>query len=114
MPLITLINVGQSISGVLSATSGRSVGCPTCYADLYQFTLNTTQVLAVTMNSNALDAFLQILDLAGNVLLFDDDSGGGLNARVAATFPPGTYRIEATSLLPGMSGSYTLTLAPLP
>ena len=108
---VTPIAVGQTVNGTLSATSGRSVGCGGCYADLYQFTLSSAQQLIISLNSTAFDAYLRVLDAGGATVATDDDSGGGSNARISRTFPAGTYRIEATSYSSAKAGAYTLSVA---
>lgn len=106
----TVITVGQTKNGTLSATSNRSVGCTGCYADLYEFTLTSSQTLSVAMNSTAFDTYLRVLDGNWNTLIEDDDSGGGTNSLVQRAFAAGTYRIEATSYSSGIGGAYTLAL----
>jgi len=109
-PTVTTITVGQTKDGTLSATSGRSGGCAGCYADLYQFTLTSSQTLSVAMNSTVFDTYLRVLDGSGNTLAADDDSGGGTNSLLQRAFAAGTYRIEATSYSSGIGGAYTLAL----
>jgi uncharacterized protein (TIGR03437 family) len=110
-PTVTTITAGQTVNGTLSATSGRSTGCAGCYADLYQFTLTSSQTLSVAMNSTVFDTYLRVLDGSGNLLAADDDSGGGTNSLVQRAFAAGTYRIEATSYSSGIGGAYTLALS---
>ena len=105
------ISVGQTLSGSLTASSGRSVGCSGCFADLYQFSVTSSQTLNIVLTSTAFDAFLRVLDSSGSAVATDDDSGGGSNARINRTFAAGTYRIEATSYNSGSTGAYTLALS---
>ena len=109
-PTVSTITVGQTVNGTLSATSGRSGDCGGCYADLYQFTLTSSQTLSVAMNSTVFDTYLRILDGSGNTLTEDDDGGGGTNSLLQRVFAAGTYRIEATSYSSGTGGAYTLAL----
>jgi hypothetical protein len=71
----------------------------------------TTYVIdMVTPNQPALDPYLVLTDATGKQLAEDDDSGGGLNARIV--FRPeqaGTFRIVATSINNG-TGAFTLTV----
>lgn len=115
-PGVTLINIGQTISGSLNPSSARSVlpNSANRYADNYQFMVPTTQVLTITMNSTTVDAYLILFSINGNALATDDDSGGGTNARITGTFQPGTYRLETTTSIAGQQGTYTLTVAPGP
>ena len=112
---VTPITVGQTISGALTTlTLRRSVDCAICYADLYEFTLTAPRNLVITMNSTALDSFLNLLNVNGEILAADDDSGGARNARIAGAFAAGTFRIGASTSIPETTGSYTITLARLP
>jgi hypothetical protein len=64
----------------------------------------------IDLVSNDFDSFLRVLDKNGKELASDDDSGGGLNARLTFTPPAaGTYRIVATSLGAG-TGAFTLSI----
>lgn len=54
--------------------------------------------------------FLVLRDSTGIKLTEDDDSGGGLNARITfGAAQDGVYRIQATSLSAG-NGAFTLTV----
>ncbi len=65
----------------------------------------------VTMIAADFDAYLQIWDADGNSLVQDDDSGGGLNARVSMMVPAdGTYQIIANSYSAEARGDYSLTV----
>jgi serralysin len=64
----------------------------------------------VSPDPKALDPYLVLTDATGKKLAEDDDSGGGLNARI--TFraeQAGTYRIQATTFNAG-TGPFTLTV----
>jgi uncharacterized protein (TIGR03437 family) len=104
------IAIGQTINGTLTSTAPRSVGRPCCFADTYQFSVAATQTLTITMSSQVMDSYLQVLDASGTVIASDDDSGGVLNARIVRSFAPGTYRIEATTAANDQTGAYTLRL----
>jgi hypothetical protein len=47
------------------------------------------------MDSDSLDAYLILTDASGNVIDFDDDSGGGNNARLTTPVDVGTYYLVA-------------------
>jgi len=64
----------------------------------------------VSPDQKTLDPYLVLTDGTGKSLAEDDDSGGGLNARIV--FRPeqaGTFRILATSINFG-AGAFTLTV----
>lgn len=109
------ISVGQTVTGRLSSSSGTSVDCNTCYADRYTLTLTGTQRLRVLLRSTEFDAFLQILDSNGKILVVDDDDGGGPNgtdALIATTFTAGKFVIEVTTANTRETGAYTLSVTP--
>lgn len=108
-PVVTNIAVGQTVNGSLSSADGRSVGCSGCFADVYQFSLTSSQTLAITLSSAAFDTYLRILDSQGQTIAENDDDTG-TNSFFQQTFAPGTYRIEASSYDNGVSGAYTLSL----
>jgi serralysin len=62
---------------------------------------------------NGFDTYLRLEDATGRQLAFDDDSGGGLDARIVFTPPRNdTYRIIATTFAPNQPGEYTLIIRP--
>ena len=106
----TAISYGQTIDGTLSSTDPSSrFGANR--ADCFAFSGNAGEQIALTMNSTAIDAYLRLMDAAGQILAFNDDLGDGTNnSRIAFTLPAsGTYLIEATSL-DGSLGTYTINL----
>ncbi|MEC7962618.1 MAG: M10 family metallopeptidase [Pseudomonadota bacterium] len=55
------------------------------------------------------DPYLRLYDATGSQLAYDDDSGGGLNARLVYTAATsGTYYIAASSFDDGSTGAYQL------
>ncbi len=111
---VTMISVGETVSGTLNSADGRSVGCAECFTDLYEFNISSSQDLAIGLDSMDFDAFLRVLDSSGMVVASDDDSGGGTNARTLSTFEAGTYRIEATTFSEDEAGAYTVSLEEAP
>jgi hypothetical protein len=64
-------------------------------------------------NPKVFDPYLRLEDAGGKVLAQDDDGAGFPNARIVFEAPQaGEYRIVATTFAPGMTGKYTLTVAP--
>jgi serine protease Do len=103
---LTAIAVGQTLTGALGATdcllgNGSS-------ADLYGLTVATARSVQIDMTSTTVDAYLLVVDPAGNVLDQDDDDGGGTDARVTLSLPAGTFTVVATSFEPRETGGYTL------
>src|SRR5262249_337034 len=69
------IAIGGTSSGTLAIASARSTGCSGCFADLYDFTVPSSQTLRIRLTSTAFDAYLRVLDSAGREVATDDDSG---------------------------------------
>src|SRR5207253_3446763 len=66
----------------------------------------------ITLRSKHFDAFLRMEDSTGKELAYDDDSGGGVDARLIFKAPKDdTYRIIATSF-DAEYGPFTLTAEP--
>ena len=82
-------------------------------ARYYSFTLGTAGSVAIDLVSSEFDAWLTLregADVSGRALIHDDDGGQGTNARIETDLAAGTYTIEATSLAPGETGAFTLTV----
>ena len=83
------IVAGQTISGtlVMSDCSYYFDGAPSnlYYTDVYSFSGTAGQQIAIAMNSSAVDAWLDLYivnDVTADALVYDDDGGGGTNARI--------------------------------
>jgi len=68
-------------------------------AVLYHFAGEAGDIVAITMRSDQVDPYLRLMDTAGNVLVFDDDGAGDLDARIGPVVLPedGLYVIVASS-----------------
>jgi len=68
--------------------------------------------LVVDMVSTAFDPYIALRDAEGFLLGFDDDGGGGLNARLRVVLPrSGNYRLIATSIRNTARGWYNLSVS---
>jgi tetratricopeptide (TPR) repeat protein len=98
------VGTGLELKGQLDAQTPALV---------YQvkFVAGKTYVIdMISPDPKALDPYLFLLDAAGKKLAEDDDSGGGLNARIVfRAEQEGTYRIRATSYNAGR-GAFTLSV----
>ena len=111
-----------AVSGTVTrnGTLGHDCVSPNWSGELaryYSFTLATDTVIQIDMTSSAVDAWLglrQGAGTSGTLLLADDDSGGGTNARIAAELTAGTYTIEASTAVEGVAstGAFALTITP--
>lgn len=73
--------------------------------------LKAGQVYTIDLVSSQFDAFLRLQDNKGKQLAEDDDSGGGLNARIIFKCPrDGEYRVICTSFNAQGRGAYVLTV----
>ena len=84
-------------------------------ARYYSFTLARTTNVRIDMTSSAVDAWLGLREGAGtsgSLVLSDNDSGGGTNARIEDSLPAGTYTIEASTAVLGVAatGAFSLTI----
>lgn len=105
-PVVGDLEPGQAASGTLSGGDCEVDGG---YSDPWLLSLAAETTVRLDLTSGQFDAFLIVEDEQGNVINWDDDSGGELNARLVHTFAAGEYRVVATSWAPGETGSYQLT-----
>ena len=81
-------------------------------AHVFEVELEANLLYRIDLRSKQFDAYLRFIDAKEKELARDDDSGGGLNARIL--YRPtvkGFYRIIATSF-DGRVGDYSLTITP--
>ena len=99
---------------------GRDCVSPNYSGELaryYSFRLDRTSNIRIDMSSSAVDSWLTLrrgANIRGAELAFDDNGGRGTDARIDRTLDAVTYTIEATSLLPGETGSFNLALTVVP
>lgn len=72
----------------------------------YRLQVPSRQLATITMRSSDLDSMLALE--GSDVLLQDDDSGGGLDARIVSVLEPGDYSVRASSYNDG-AGLFTLS-----
>jgi hypothetical protein len=107
------ISYGTTTSGASIANTDLQTSAGD-FLDAYWFAGNAGDYVQIRMSSTAFDSFL-ILDAEnGDLVEFDDNSGGGpqgrdslVTKRLAAS---GNYIIIATPFEPNRTGAYTLTL----
>ncbi|HEY6804209.1 MAG TPA: M12 family metallo-peptidase [Pyrinomonadaceae bacterium] len=115
----TPISFDQIINGTLSTSDCVFTGT-TRYVDVYNFSGNAGQRIAVEMSSGTFDTYLNLLNSGNQIIAQDDDGGGGTNSRIPGgsgffTLPAtGTYTIYATSFSAdgntGSTGTYSIKL----
>lgn len=100
---------GQVVQGRL--TTGDRQLADNTYFQAWTYYGQAGEAITLDVISGDFDAYAVIQDANGNVLTRDDDSGGGLNARLVFTLPAtGTYRLLANTLRVGATGAYTLSV----
>jgi hypothetical protein len=115
VPPTTLV-IGQALAGRLEADD--LLAADGSHYDLYLLPPQAEAggELAVTLASSDFDAYLTwgMMEEEGfRALAFDDDGGGGTDARLLVTVETSaTYAIRANSLKAGVTGAYTLTVLP--
>lgn len=119
----TPITTNQFINAALDA--GDCASETGVNRDLYAFSGTAGTRVAILMTSPDFDTYLYLLDPNGRIIAYDDNSGGGTNARIPAsgdlTLPlTGSYTILATKIGASLSfmpevfspqnGNYQITM----
>ena len=79
---------------------------------IWTFAGQAGQIVDITLNSElTFNPALRLLDAGGAAVAYDDDSGGDLNARIAAAFLPADGQYFIQPLPAGSPVSYTLTVS---
>jgi len=114
------ISVWGNVSGTLSTTDCLSADRVISddlrpYADRFTFTGTAGQQVAILATSTGVDVYLTLYGPTGSLLAYDDNGGGGPNARIPSgagywtLTSAGTYAIEVTSTQIS-TGAYLLKL----
>ncbi len=87
---VQTINIGDTADGELTANAP---------SEIFTFAAKAGDIVAITMTSSDVDAYLQFGDAQGNPLAAADDGAGGLNARLGPFQIPtdGNYLVVAES-----------------
>ena len=112
---VSTIAFGREMSGVLDETD--QVADDGGYYDIYRFSGREGQRVVISMESDELDSHLRLGEAGDDFWedYSDDDSGGGLNARIVTTlWRNGEYEIRAGSFHPDETGSYSVRLEEMP
>jgi serine protease Do len=76
---------------------------------VYRVHFTKGKIYQIDLISSDFDAFLRLEDSKGEQVAEDDDSGGGLNARIIYQAPKsGDYKVIATNLRANVVGNYHL------
>jgi uncharacterized protein YjdB len=111
------ITVGQTLQrtfapGDCSVSDG---GGPVRFFQRFLLEVTSQQALQLDMTSTAVDAYLILQNAADGAVLAENDDveQGNTNARLAGTFAPGTFIVNATTFRTGETGPFQLSLTPL-
>ena len=99
--------------GTLDASDCESPHRPGSFTNWYGLSANAGEGLSIRMTSGSFDAYVYLLDAAGNVLAQNDECLGETGTACIVDFPitvSGRYFIEATSTNPGASGPLNITV----
>jgi hypothetical protein len=105
----TNVAVPQTVNGTLASSDCLLTGSDPRPADLYKFTLGSTQVVTLTTASAAFASITNLYDVNGNFIVADSSSAS--QSRVTRTLGAGTYYVASEGKTFTSSGAYTLTLA---
>ncbi len=109
---VTIAVDGPQVSGQLDNQS-YLLGDNT-YFNVYEFSGRAGQRVSIEMASQQIDPYLILVGPDGEDIDQDDDSAGGLNARIDVTLPQsGTYVVLANTYGPGEQGRYSLSVSSL-
>lgn len=103
-------NTGLTIGSALTGQDALDRVRAGSHCQVHQVKLAANKNYSFLMLSGKIDSFLRLEDAKGNPLAEDDDSGGGLNARIAfRCVEDGVYRIITTTLERAV-GPYVLVI----
>ena len=116
----TVVSLGE-IAGTVTQIGSWASDCDSVnrvgkYARFYSFSVTETSDVQIDLESTdspAVDTYMYLLSGAGtdgSVLEYDDDDGPGLNSQITRELTAGSYTIEATTLLSGTTGNFTVTI----
>jgi uncharacterized protein (TIGR03437 family) len=111
--LLQQISYGTTTSGAAIANTDIQTSAGD-FLDAYWFAGNAGDFIQIRMASTAFDSFVILNADNGDLVEFDDNSGGGPQGRDSLVTQSlrrnGNYIIIATPFEPGRTGAYTLTL----
>jgi len=106
------ITMNSEVSGTITKRDQRLPD--SSFYQVWQFNGLAGQMVQIDVRSAEFDAYAILQDQTGTRIAYDDDAGGGTNARIIFTLPyAGPYRILANSYRRGQTGRYTVRLTGL-
>ncbi len=113
VPPIPSIVLGDTVSGMLSASDVSSLATTNATMDLYRLTLTAATRVTITLESNDFDPTLFVLSSSGSIIASNNDSLGDHNSRITTILGTGTFFLQVTSALDRQEGHYTLSVLPV-
>jgi thiol-disulfide isomerase/thioredoxin len=99
------------ITAELTEKDARDKMATDCFCRIYPIELQAGVSYRIDLVSKDFDAFLRLEDSTGAQVAEDDDSGGGLNARIVhKPAKSGQYKIIASTFKALETGKFTLTV----
>jgi hypothetical protein len=105
---------GKTILEEKGDLAGPAVGSKQVPQKAFTVELSAGKTYVIDLKQAAgskIDPYLRLTDAAGKLLAQDDDSGGGLNAQIVFRAPnTASYRVQASSIRPNVTGGFVLTV----
>jgi hypothetical protein len=118
LPSMTRLVIGQPANGRLDTSDSRSRFRTERYADLYVFSGNQNQRIAIDLSSTDFDTYLYLMDSSFNRLFENDDvTSNNRNSRIPnpsgyyTLSYVGDYYVEVTSYGRNVTGNYQVVVA---
>jgi hypothetical protein len=103
-----------TVSGTLTAFDQHSTQKKGQFSDFYKFSIPVAGKFHISLQSPDFDTYLFTWSSAIDQKALNNDFGTSTNSEVNASYLPPTNYIEVTSVFPGATGGYSLSIAPVP
>ncbi|QLG61354.1 hypothetical protein [Halorarum salinum] len=103
------ISVGETKEGHVDGSDGTDPEYDDV-AEPVEFEMDRAAAVSITMESDAMDAYLVLEAPSGRVVAEDDDGASGYDSRIVFPVTAGTYTVWAGSYEGDATGAYTLTV----
>lgn len=112
LPEPTTIECGETVAEAIEPTDSTGFISPNHFYDHYEFEATASTLATISMSSSDGDSLVALLDPDGELIAWDDDSGGGFDSLLSNVEldVDGTYSIIATSFDAAEFFDYELTL----
>ena len=110
----TIVNLPANTPTTGALTDSDDEADDGSYFDLYRISVRAGEKVTIAMRSSAVDSYVvlgQMVDGEWSQIAYDDDTGGGKNARLEHTFDgAGEYLVRANTVGAGSTGTYTIRI----